>query len=168
MYITYREAVVSDAAKILEYLKIVGGESNNLTFGSEGIPFSVEQEELHLNRIAQSECSRIFLAFDGDRIVGNASVNGSTKPRLFHRRSLAISVLREYWGCHIGTGLMERMISFACETGAELLYLEVRSDNERAKALYRKFGFRSFGIFPKYFKINGEYIDVDCMTLELI
>ena len=55
----------------------------------------------------------------------------------------------------------------ARQTGAELLSLEVRSDNLRAKALYRKFGFRSFGTFPKYFKIGGNYYDVDCMTLDL-
>ena len=62
---------------------------------------------------------------------------------------------------------MEQMLSFAREIGAEMASLEVRSDNERAKALYRKFGFRSYGTFPKYFKINGQYFDVDCMTLEL-
>lgn len=53
------------------------------------------------------------------------------------------------------------------QENAELLSLEVRSDNERAKALYRKFGFTTFGTFPKYFKIGGRCYDVDCMTLAL-
>ncbi|MBO4211522.1 MAG: GNAT family N-acetyltransferase [Oscillospiraceae bacterium] len=167
MHITYREAVPSDAAQLLAYLKIVGGESDNLTFGSDGIPVTVEQEEALLKRIGESDHSRFFLALDGDRIVGNACVDGNGNPRMRHRRNLAITVMRDYWGRHIGTGLMERMIAFTRETGAELLSLEVRSDNERAKALYRKFGFQSFGTFPDYFKINGAYFDVDCMTLDL-
>ena len=40
MNIIYREAEPSDAGKFLEYCKRVGAESDNLTFGAEGIPFS--------------------------------------------------------------------------------------------------------------------------------
>ena len=167
MEITYRTAAPSDAAQLLDYLKQVGGETDNLTFGAAGIPFTVEQEAALLERIAVSSDSRFFLALDGDRIVGNACVDGMRNARLRHRRNLAITVLRDYWGRGIGTGLMERMLDFCRESGAELASLEVRSDNERAKALYRKFGFVSFGTFPKFFKIDGEFFDVDCMTLEL-
>ena len=39
MNITYRTAVPSDAVQILEYLKQVGGETDNLSFGADGIPF---------------------------------------------------------------------------------------------------------------------------------
>ena len=150
MNIAYRAAESSDAAQLLEYLKQVGDETDNLSFGAAGIPFTLEQEAALL-----------------EKIVGNACVDGSANARLRHRRSLAISVLRDYWGRGVGTGLMERMLTFARESGAELVSLEVRSDNERAKALYRKFGFVSFGTFPKYFKIGGQFFDVDCMTLEL-
>ena len=167
MEITYRNAAPSDAAQLLEYLKQVGGETDNLTFGAAGISFTVEEEAALLERIAASPDSRFFLALDGDRIVGNACVDGMRNARLRHRRNLAITVLRDYWGRGIGTELMGRMLAFARESGAELVSLEVRSDNERAKALYRKFGFVSFGTFPKFFKIDGEFFDVDCMTLEL-
>ena len=34
-----------DAAAILDYLKIVGGETDNLNMGAEGIPITVEVEE---------------------------------------------------------------------------------------------------------------------------
>ena len=167
MNICYRPAAPSDAAQLLEYLKQIGGETDNLTFGANGIPFTVEQEAALLEQIAASSNRRFFLALDGDRIVGNACVDGFGNPRFRHRCNLAISVLRDYWGRGIGTCLMERMLDFARQIGVELASLEVRSDNERAKALYRKFGFQSFGTFPRYFKINGRYFDVDCMTLEL-
>lgn len=167
MEIIYRTAAAADAAKLLEYLKQVGGETDNLTFGADGIPLTVEQEAALLEQLAASPNERFFLALDGEKIVGNACVNAPRNRRLCHRRSLAITVLRDYWGRGIGTGLMERMLAFARETGAELVNLEVRCDNERAKALYRKFGFVSFGTFPKFFRINGAYYDVDCMTLDL-
>ncbi len=167
MAIRYRTAAASDAPQLLEYLKTVGGETDNLTFGAEGIPFTAEQEAALLERIAASADSRFFLALDGEKIVGNACVDGMRNARLRHRRNFAITVLRDYWGRGIGTGLMERMIAFARTSGAELASLEVRTDNERAKALYRKFGFVTFGTFPKFFKIDGKFFDVDCMTLDL-
>ena len=167
MRIRYRPAAPSDAARLLEYTKIIGGETDNLTFDANGLPYTEEQEAAVLERFAASPNSRLFLALDGDEIVGNACVSGNGNPRFRHRSELAISVLRDYWGNGIGSGLMEQMIAFARQTGAELLSLEVRSDNERAKALYRKFGFTCFGTFPKFFCIDGQYYSADYMTLDL-
>ena len=44
MAISIEKAVPSDAALILEYLKQVGGETDNSTYDTEGLPFSVESE----------------------------------------------------------------------------------------------------------------------------
>ena len=41
-------AQAEDAAALLEYLKIIGGETDNLSFGPEGVPLSVEQEASYL------------------------------------------------------------------------------------------------------------------------
>lgn len=167
MRILYREATPADAARLLDYLNTVGSESDNLSFGASGIPLPVEREEDILANLQKSERSTMLLALDGDTIVGNGSIEGSSRPRFSHRRSLAITVRKDHWGQGIGTALMERLIAFCRETGAELISLEVRSDNERAKSLYRKFGFQCFGTFEKYFKINDEYFGADYMTLEL-
>lgn len=167
MEITYRRAQPADAEKLLEYLKAVGGESDNLTFGAEGIPFSVERERQLLENRAASDVSMILLALDGAEIVGNGTVDGSRNPRFSHRRNLAITVRKPYWGQGIGSGLMERMIEFAKNGGAEVLSLEVRSDNVRAKSLYQKFGFETFGVYPKFFKFGSDYFDADYMVLRL-
>ena len=37
-----------EAAALLEYLKIVGGETDNLSFGAEGVPLSLEAEQDYL------------------------------------------------------------------------------------------------------------------------
>ena len=49
----------------------------------------------------------------------------------------------------------------------EQINLEVRSDNSRAIALYKKFGFRKLYTFSGFFKINGELVDFDFMNLDL-
>ena len=58
--------------------------------------------------------------------------------------------------------------AFLCKkTGAESIELEVRSDNEAAIALYKKFGFEKVGTNEKFFKINGEFFAADYMNLYL-
>ena len=167
MEIIYREAQPSDAKALLDYLQIIGGESDNLTFGSTGLPFSTEQEAQFLSSKLNDSHSLILLAFDGDKLVGNGSIDGNEHPRLGHRCSLAITVCKSHWGCGIGSGLVERLIDFAKVSKAEVVELQVRSDNERAKALYRKFGFEKFGTYQKFFKIDGKYYDADYMNLYL-
>jgi len=167
MEITYREAESSDAAALLDYMKQVGSESDNLSFGAEGLSFTAEQEAAILESIKTNPRSIMLLAFDGNEIVGNASIHGSTRPRFSHRYELALTVRRSYWGQGIGSGLMERLIAFAKEIGAEVVSLEVRSDNDRAIALYRKFGFEKFGTYRKFFKFGEAYFDADYMNLYL-
>ena len=47
----------------------------------------------------------------------------------------------------------------------ERLFLDVRADNERAIALYRKFGFQEIGTYNDYFNINGSFYDAKLMVL---
>ena len=63
--------------------------------------------------------------------------------------------------------MMEAILVFARENGFEQLNLEVRSSNTRAIRLYEKYDFRKLCTFPRFFKINGEYVDFDLMNLEL-
>ena len=65
------------------------------------------------------------------------------------------------------SALTEAVLAFAKENGFEQLNLEVRSDNARAIALYRKFGFEKVGEFPGFFKVRGEDVPCDWMRLAL-
>ena len=168
MNITYREAEPSDAGKFLEYCKIVGAESENLTFGEEGIPFSISQEADFIRKYAGNPDSIMLVAFDEGELIGTGAVSVvSGRPRFAHRREIAISVRKDYWGKGVGSGLMNLLLDFCRKNGATTIELEVRSDNERAIALYKKFGFEKIGRNEKFFKINGEFIPADYMNLYL-
>ena len=154
-----------DAVELLEHLKIAGGETDNLTFGAEGLPVTVEQERQHL--ATQPECFPMFAARVDGRIVGNIGLHGSTRERMKHRLSFGLSVEKAYWGKGIGSALLQTLIDFARENGFAVISLEVRSDNARAIALYQKFGFEKTGAFPGFMKIGGRMIDFDLMLLRL-
>ena len=167
MEITYREAQPADAAALLDYMKQVGSESDNLSFGAEGLSFTPDQEAAMLDSISKNPRAIMLLAFDDEEIVGNASLHGSSRPRFSHRYELAITVRKSHWGQGIGTILIEQLISFAKMIGAEVVTLEVRSDNDRAIALYKKFGFEKFGTYRKFFKFGDDYFDAEYMNLYL-
>ena len=168
MNIIYREAEPYDAGKFLEYCKTVGAETDNLTFGAEGIPLTISQEADFIRKYSGNPNSIMLVAFDEGELVGTSAVSVvSGRERFAHRREIAISVRKDYWGKGIGSGLMNLLMDFCRKNGAESVELEVRSDNERAIALYKKFGFEKVGRNEKFFKINGEFFAADYMNLYL-
>lgn len=166
--IEIRKAVASDAENILEYCKAVGKESDNLTFGAEGVSITIEKERDYLESIYHSNNQLYLVAEENNTILGTAVFSSFTKPRLSHRAEISISVRKAMWGKHIGTHFMEEIIKFAKNSAkTEIISLEVRSDNERAIALYKRFGFEKVGTFEGYMKIDGIDISCDFMTLSL-
>ena len=154
-----------DAAAILEYLKIVGGETDNLNMGAEGIPITVEVEEAFLRSMLDSYDVMYAAKADGE-IIGIANVS-RLKRRMSHRASIGISVRQCAWHSGVGTALMEALLAFARKNGIEQLELEVRSDNGRAIRLYERFGFTRIGTIPAFLKVNGEDFASDYMVLPL-
>ena len=165
MDIIIKEARTEDAAKLIEYTKIAGAQTDNLSFGKEGAGDTPEVEEF-IKKISSDPNSVMYFAWKNDDIVGCANISGM-KRRMSHRANFAISVAKSEWGCGIGSVLLEKCISFAKDNGIEIINLDTRSDNIRAISLYKKFGFVKIGRMPAFSKINGEYIDADLMYLDL-
>ena len=166
MSIRIEKAIPSDAAKLLKYLKQVGGETDNLTFGPEGMPFSVEAEAEFISSMENSIDNIMLLAKSDDKIVGCASLNRLPR-RMKHRGDFAISVTKEYWNKGIGSQLLNNIIAFAKENNIEVIDLQVRSNNKNAIHLYEKYGFKKIGEHPAFFKIDDENISFYNMCLEL-
>lgn len=166
MAITIEKIQPADAGNLLAFLKQVGGETENLTFGKEGLPFTVEEEEAYLAHLENSCDEVMFVAKDGEKIVGNASLNRMPR-RMAHRGDFSVAVAKAYWNRGIGRMLMKEIIAFAWENQFEMVDLQVRSDNLAAIHLYEKFGFQKLFTYPGFFKIDGQPIDFDYMCLHL-
>ena len=159
-------ARAEDAAALLDYLKIVGGETENLSFGAEGVPLDLETEQDYLRSQCGSADNVQYLAKVYGEIIGTASLNRKPR-RMSHRGEFGISLKKAWWGCGAASALAEGVLAFARETGVQQVNLAVRSDNKRAIALYERLGFRKLCTFPDFFNINGELIDFDFMILSL-
>lgn len=167
MNISIRPAQPEDAEAILAFSKVVGSESDNMTYGAEGLPFTIEQEAAFLAANLGSERQVFYTAFVDGELVGTASFAALNSPRMAHRGFIGICVRKSHWGCGVSTALMEALLRFAKETAkVDIVFLEVRSDNQRAIGLYKKFGFEKTGVYPAFFRINGKDHDCDLMHLQ--
>ena len=63
-----------------------------------------------------------------------------------------ISVSAQYQGNGIGQGLLDLLISVAIERNAPAVFLEVRAENEQARALYAKNGFTQISVRKNYYQ----------------
>ena len=74
-----REATPEDAEKIIAYLAQVGGETDYLSFGKEGLPISTEEEEKFIQNINKEEHSVLYVVWKNGEIIGDASLSGFSR-----------------------------------------------------------------------------------------
>lgn len=88
----------------------------------------------------------------GATLVGYAGISrlGRTPP--FEYEVHTIGVDPAYQGRGIGRRLLEELLAFA---DGGVVYLEVRTDNEAALALYRSTGFEQVGLRRRYYRVSG-------------
>lgn len=164
--IQIRPAEPRDAVQVLALMKQVGAESDNLTFGAEGLPFQAKEEAAFLANLQKDPRSVFLGAWRDSDLIATASLTALSR-RMAHQGEIAISVAKAAWGQGVGSRLMEALIHHARSAGLEILSLKMRTDNTRALRLYTKFGFRTIGIFPDFFKIGEQYADIQIMYLDL-
>ena len=101
-HIVLRPLGPEDAEEMLAFARAAGGETQNLTFGPEGLPLGPEAEQAYLAAHGQSADSCELGAFDGARLVATGSVaRVSRRPRMAHRFSLAVSVRKSHWNLYL-------------------------------------------------------------------
>jgi len=161
-----RKPMIEDAEKIVEYLNIVGGESDNLLFGKDEFHLTIEQEKEYIINLSNNPNALMVLGIVEDNIVSIAQINSSNRKRIAHNSEIAISVRKDYWGNGIGSAMMEELIRFAKEYGTiRNISLGVKASNKNAIILYEKFGFQKIGLHKNYFNVNGSFDDEILMDL---
>jgi tRNA threonylcarbamoyl adenosine modification protein YeaZ/ribosomal-protein-alanine acetyltransferase len=99
-----------------------------------------------------SKHNRYLAARTPDLLVGYAGITrlGRTPP--FEYEVHTIGVDPTYQGRGIGRLLLDALLDFA---GGGVVYLEVRTDNAPAIALYRSAGFTEVGLRRRYYRVSG-------------
>jgi ribosomal protein S18 acetylase RimI-like enzyme len=168
MSIEIRRATKDDVENVIVFCKQVGSETDNLSYGSEGIGSNIERISKYLDDVYNSDKAVFLIAISDNKIVGYAEYSSLFRKRLSHRGDMGIAVLKNYQGKGIGSHLMKELIDYVKnEIKAEIISLEVRTDNQIAINLYKNNGFEKIGFYKGFMKINDKYIDCDLMNLYL-
>lgn len=163
-----RKAEVNDALKLIKYLNIVGGETDNLLFGANEFNLGEEQEKAFIENISNKENSIMIVGLIDGKVVSVAQISAAARNRISHNAEIAISVKKEYWGIGVGSEVMRTLIDFAKDTKKiKNISLGVKASNLKAKKLYSKFGFKEIGVHKDFFSINGKYDDEILMDLHI-
>ena len=161
-----RNPTKEDAKAMIDYLNIVGGESDFLTFGKNEFKISIEAEEEYIEKNNEMKNCEMILAIINDERVGIGSINSLQKERVKHNGMLGISFSKNYWGIGLGNSVMEYLIEWAKSNGiTKKISLLVREDNERGINLYEKFGFEREGLLKNDICVNGVYYSTITMGL---
>lgn len=145
---------LSDGERMLGFIKQACAETDFLArYPEEWEEVSIESEEKWI-RVGRESKSRVIITcyIDG-KIAGSCdmSIHGGVK--ICHRATVAIAILEEYWGLGIGSAMFSELIKCArAHSGTEIVELEFIEGNDRARALYEKFGFEVVGERPNAFR----------------
>lgn len=161
-------AKLDDAPKTIEYMNYIAGESDHFPFSENEFNRTVEEEEIFIKWLRLQNRSAMFVGKINGEIVSIGNISSEQRKRISHHSEIALSVKSKFCSQGIGRLMLNEMINFAkTSRETEILHLMVKEDNEYAIKLYESFGFKEFGRFEKYFKINDKYYDQIFMNLYL-
>ncbi len=160
--LTVRSVEGKDAEALSDFRYTTSGETHFIARYPEECSYDMERVREGLTACEASPVNFEIGVYDdrGEQVgdIGVTQVRPHIKWR--HRAVMGISVRKEYWGCGLGSFLMQLAVEQAAANGFEQLELGVFEDNVRAIHLYEKFGFAKYGVSPRAFKLkDGTYRD---------
>ena len=161
---------IEDAEKMLHYIKKACGETDYLTrYPEEWDSVSVESEEKWVKNLRESQSTLAITCYIDGEIAGNCEINFRGGMKICHRATVAIAILKEYWNLGIGSAMFAELISVAeARPEIEIVELEFVEGNDRARAIYEKYGFKIVSERPNAFKLkDGRLLKEYFMQKEL-
>ncbi len=149
--------------KIRNALKIhiLSKEKTFIRFQGEVLLKKDEKKYLedYIKKIKVNKAVKLMV-FHDKQLIGMADITMEDKISV-HVGLFGITVLKEFRGQGIGKLLIDLIINEAKKNIKQLkiIILSVFDGNDRAKNLYKSFGFINYGMLPKGIKYKGEYIN---------
>jgi RimJ/RimL family protein N-acetyltransferase len=159
MIVTLRKLVPEDAAELLSLQHQLDQESNFMLLEPDERQTSLQQVKEMVESFANADSSILIGAEAEGKLAGYLSARGGSVRRNRHSAYVVVGILKQYQGMGIGNGLFREMDTWAAVNGIVRLELTVMTHNQRALALYTKFGFVIEGTKRKSLHVDGQWVD---------
>ncbi|HKO66336.1 MAG TPA: GNAT family N-acetyltransferase [Burkholderiaceae bacterium] len=160
--IEYRRAAPDDAATLARLM------SDPLVFAGtlQGPYASVQAWRTRLEQQGEQNDGLHLIAIDNGEAIASAGIHSvSSRMRRRHVGGLGICVAADRQNQGVGSEMMRRLLDWSDNWAGYLrIELDVFTDNERAIALYRRFGFEMEGTHRADALRDGVYVDTHTMA----
>lgn len=164
--ISIRPAEGSDASELVALAAAIGGEPGGWLLTTEAWR-PVSDERRYLKAVRRHADAAVFVALDGDRIVGRLSLARDPHPASAHVADLGMMVAASHRRRGIGRKLLDAAVAWARVVNVEKLELHVFPWNEPAIRLYEDFGFEPEGLRRRHYVRDGVAVDALLMAYHL-
>ena len=164
--ITIRRAEPGDAEALVELARDVGGEEGAWLLTSAEWR-SITDERRYLRAVRRHADAAVYLAEDGDAVVGRLSLARDVHPSSAHVADLGLMVAATHRRRGVGRGLLDQAVAWAESAGVRKLELHVFPWNEPAIALYEAYGFEREGLRKGHYLREGVPVDAILMAFQL-
>ena len=139
MTVEYGSLVIGDADRC--------GELEAILFpGDDPWPATAFIREL------ESAHNHYVAARDGKMLIGYGGISRLGRKAPYEYEIHTIGVDPDFQGSGVGRAMLDRLLAIA---RTDTVYLEVRTDNVPAIALYESVGFVKMGVRKRYYRISG-------------
>ncbi|WP_417900431.1 GNAT family N-acetyltransferase [Bacillus haimaensis] len=154
-----RKVLPEDADNLADLIKKVE-ESNFMLFNPGERKVTGEQLRRHrIEPLENDQSSTIFVAVDGEELIGYLFSIGTTTQRTAHSVYLVVGVSETARGKGVGTELFCQVEEWAKNRNLHRLELTVMVNNEAAINLYKKMGFEIEGVKKHSLWVDGDFVD---------
>jgi putative acetyltransferase len=164
--ISIRPAEASDASELVALAAAVGGEPGSWLLTTEAWR-PVAEERRYLKAVRRHADAAVFVALDGDRVIGRLSLARDPHPASAHVADLGMMVAASHRRRGIGRKLLDVAVAWARVVNVEKLELHVFPWNEPAIRLYEDFGFEREGLRRGHYLRDGVVVDALLMAYHL-
>ena len=128
---------------------------------------SVADERRYLRAVRRHPDAAVYVATDGESLVGRLSLARDLHPASSHVADLGLMVAATHRRRGVGRALLEQAVAWAQGGGVRKLELHVLPWNEPAIALYTSFGFEREGLRKGHYLRDGAPVDAILMALQI-
>lgn len=164
--IAIRPAEPTDAPELVALAAAVGGEAGDWLLATETWR-PVADERRYLKAVRRHADAAVFVAVDGDRLVGRLSLARDPHPASAHVADLGLMVSASHRRRGIGRALLDAAVKWARMVGVDKLELHVFPWNEPAIRLYERYGFEREGLRRGHYLRDGVAVDAILMAYHL-
>ncbi|MCP5283762.1 MAG: GNAT family N-acetyltransferase [Burkholderiaceae bacterium] len=164
MSIAVRRATEEDAGALLDLRRAVFAETDFMLWEPQEFTATPEDERKFISWLGSKSNSVLLVATESAVLVGFLGANGGERIRSKHSALVFLGVRKEYWSRGGGSALLKEALSWASSAKLLRLELTVHTNNDRAVALYRRFGFEIEGTRRASLLVAGQFRDEYLMS----